>query len=203
MSEREIIKRVEDFAQKSSAKDDIHGFPHVKRVRSMCMKLGKKLNANLEILEIASLLHDVGRIIERTDTKNRNHAELSAVMAEDFLRNLEIILDEEVLENILHCIRAHSFSNNILPRSLEAKILSDSDKLDALGAIGIYRTVGFTVKNSGTLKDVIRHLEEKILTLKSLMYLDISKKIAEKRDALVHQFYYTLKKELSTNSFKS
>ena len=105
-------------------------------------------------------------------------------------------LSQEDFDNIIHCIRVHSFSNNVIPQTLEAKILSDADKLDALGAIGLYRAIGFTVKNKGNISDIIKHLEEKIIKLKDRLFLDISKKIAEKRQKIILDFYKEIKDEI-------
>ena len=82
------------------------------------------------------------------------------------------------------------------PKTLEAKILFDADKLDALGAIGLYRTIGFTIKNFGGIEQVLNHLENKILQLKDLVYLDCSKQIAEKRHELILDFYNQIKREV-------
>ena len=102
---------------------------------------------------------------------------------------------KEDLDNIIHCIRSHSFSNNLKHSTLEAKILFDADKLDAIGAIGLYRTIGFTIKNGGGIEQVIKHLESKILKLKDLVYLDNSKQIAEKRHEIIIDFYNKIKGE--------
>ncbi|TFG00075.1 MAG: HD domain-containing protein [Promethearchaeota archaeon] len=180
----------------NSLRDDIHGFEHVKRVYNVALYIGKKSNANLLILKIAALLHDIGRVQERKEPKPINHAELSAQKALKFLEDLEIDINVEDLKNIVHSIRAHSFSNGIAPETLEAQILSDADKLDALGAIGLYRMIGFTIKNQGDLSAVINHLEKKILNLKDRMHLEISKNIAEERHKIMFEFYKKIKKEL-------
>ena len=80
--------------------------------------------------------------------------------------------------------------------TLEAKILSDADKLDALGAIGLYRTIGFTIKNGGGIEQVINHLENKILHLKDKLHLDESKKIAEQRYNIIADFYTKIKEQI-------
>ncbi|MBY9004657.1 MAG: phosphohydrolase, partial [Candidatus Lokiarchaeota archaeon] len=89
----------------------------------------------------------------------------------------------------------HSFSNKIEPLTLEAKILSDMDKLDALGAVGLYRTIGFTIRNKGGIKQVINHLETKILNLKNHMYLEITREIAEERIEIIQGFYNKIKNQ--------
>jgi len=195
MNEKQILAKVKQFAIKNSEQDDIHGFSHVKRVYSMCIKIGKKLDANLFILKIAALLHDIGRVDEKSYSHGRNHAEISAFKAKNFLNSDMVALSQNDIDNIFHAIRSHSFSNKITPRTLEAKILSDVDKLDAIGAIGIYRTIGYTLRNNGGIDQVIEHLENKILKLKKKMFLDYSKTIADKRHEFVLEFYNKIKKE--------
>ncbi|MFW9988437.1 MAG: HD domain-containing protein [Candidatus Odinarchaeota archaeon] len=189
MIDKNIISKVRKFALDNSEPDDIHGFLHTERVLKLCLHLGKNLDANLLILMIAALLHDIGRNHKNKKTSNKNHAEISSEMASKFLNSYDIRLSQEDFKNIIHSIRSHSFSNNSNPQTLEAKILSDADKLDALGAIGLYRTIAFTVKNNGIIVDVINHLEEKIIKLKDKLYLDISKKIAKKRQKIILDFY--------------
>lgn len=195
MTENKIISKVKKFAIENSDRDDIHGFNHTKRVYKTCIELGKQLNANLFILKISALLHDIGRNCESNGKQKRNHAELSAKMALKFFNSSDIILSQNDIKLIIHCIRAHSFSNKIIPETLEAKILSDADKLDAIGAIGLYRTIGFTVRNKEGLEQVIKHLENKIMKLNDELYLDISKEMAEARQQIILDFYNKIRKE--------
>ena len=194
MNNNEILSKVRTFAYNNSEKNDIHGFQHVERVLKLSSEIGVVLNANLPVIKIAALLHDVGRYLKKDD-EVKNHAEISAEIAENFIikNNLAIAIGD--VDNILHCIRAHSFSNKLKPKTLEAKILSDVDKLDALGAIGLYRTIGFTILRNGGLDDVIEHLENKILKLKNRLYLDISKEIAKSREKLIIKFYNEIKEQ--------
>lgn len=195
MIDNNIISKVRKFTFDNSEKDDIHGFNHVERVYEICIKIGEKLDANIDLLKISVLLHDIGRIDEKNDSLKRNHAEISAEKAFKFLTSQDFNISIDDVDKIIHCIKAHSFSNNIIPKTLEAKILSDVDKLDALGAIGLYRTIGFTVKNQGGIDQIIEHLENKIMKLKDLLVLDISRNIAEKRQQIILDFYNKIKKE--------
>lgn len=197
MSVNTFLSIIKKYAISNSEPNDIHGFPHVQRVYNTCMQIGTELNANLSILKISALLHDVGRVEEKKTPQNRNHAEISAEKAVKFLKNNSFKLSIEEIENISHCIRAHSFSNKVAAKTLEAKILSDADKIDALGAIGIYRTIGFTIKDGGGIEQVINHLEDKIIKLMDLFYLDLSKQIATTRYDLVMTYYNKLIKEIS------
>ena len=195
MLEKEIVSIVRKYAYKKSEKDDIHGFLHVERVLNLCLQLGKKLGANLFVLQIAALLHDIGRNNKKKTYSNKNHAEISAEMASKFLKSNDFELSQEDYDNIINSIKAHSFSNKIIPKTLEAKILSDADKLDALGAIGLYRTIGFTIKNQGGIEQVIEHLENKIMKLKDQLYLGFSENFAEERQRIILDFYNQIKIE--------
>lgn len=196
MKNNNIVAAIRKFALNNTSYDDIHGFPHVRRVLNLCLNIGKSLDANIVVLRIAALLHDIGRLKEKDNTLKGNHAEISANLASDFLNSNELKLSQKDLENILHCIRAHSFSSKITPQTLEAKILSDADKLDAIGAIGLYRTIGYTLENKGNINDVIKHLEDKILKIKDLLFLEISNVIAEKRHKIIKAFYKEIKEEI-------
>ena len=187
---------IKEYVIANSEQDDIHGFPHVQRVYNLCVQIGQELNADLRILKIAALMHDIGRNSEKSNLNDLNHAEISANIARKYLNSFDSEISKSSIDKIVHCIRAHSFSNKIKPNILEAKILSDVDKLDALGAIGLYRTIGFTIKNRGGIDQVIRHLKEKILVLKNLMYLDATRKIAEQREQLILDFYNQILGEL-------
>jgi len=196
MNVDEILSAVRTFAYNNSENDDLHGFKHVERVHNLSVQIGTALNANLLIIKIAALLHDVGRIYEKKNDAN-NHAEISAEMAEKFFQKTNFNITNDNVENIIHSIRAHSFSNNIKPKTLEAKILSDADKLDALGAIGLYRTIiySFKLKNGG-IEKVIEHLEKKIIKLKDGLYLEVSKQIAEERSIIIKDFYDKIREEI-------
>lgn len=194
MDEKELLQLVENYSKDNSDEDDIHGFGHVQRVYQTCIKIGKKTDADLFILRISSLLHDIGRKNNYDHEKDLNHANISAQMTQKFLTSINYEFSNTQLENINHTIEAHSFSNQVIPKTLEAKILSDADKLDALGAIGLYRTIGFTIKNGGNLYDVLEHLENKIMILKTKLYLNISKEMAKKKEKIIISFYDEIKK---------
>ncbi|MBD3196125.1 MAG: HD domain-containing protein [Candidatus Lokiarchaeota archaeon] len=188
------LSQIKQFALSKSQKNDIHGFEHVMRVYKTVLELGNNLGADLNILKVSALLHDIGRTTEKKD--GQNHAEISAKLARQYLSDNSLNLGNDFINEVFHAISAHSFSNNILAETLEAQILSDADKLDALGAIGLYRTIGFTIENDGDLNDVIAHLTNKILKLGETLYLDHSKSIAEGRMKIVRNFYEEIRKEI-------
>lgn len=117
-----------------------HNLDHVMRVHNMCIFLAKyEEKVDLDILIPAALLHDIGRVIESQDKSGKtDHAILGAEMAEDILRNLDY--NEEEIEKIKHCIITHRYRSGNEPKTIEAKMLFDADKLDVIGSIGIART---------------------------------------------------------------
>ena len=73
MDDHDFILIVKRFSSENSDQDDIHGYPHVERVFKTCIQLGTQMNANMQILKISALLHDIGRIkeINAPNEKNR------------------------------------------------------------------------------------------------------------------------------------
>lgn len=126
--------------------DPGHRIDHVMRVTNTALKLAKHENASLEIVLPAIILHDSQPVSKFSE--NRHNA--SALSAENTIRLLqEWNYPSEFLPSIKHAILAHSFSARIPAETLEAKVIQDADRLDALGSTGIARTmaVGFTHGN--------------------------------------------------------
>ena len=134
----ELRKISHDYCSKEGG---AHGPDHSERVYQMAMRLGKTLNGDLEVLAAAGLLHDIGRAKERAGKGTICHAEYGAELAGSILEQLGY--QQETINKICHCIRAHRYRGTCRPQSLEAKILFDADKLDSIGAIGIGRAFLF------------------------------------------------------------
>lgn len=116
-----------------------HSMAHVWRVYRLCLKLAEKeTNVDVEVLELASLLHDIARVREDTDdTGMTDHAVLGAAMAEPILRDAGY--PEATIRDVCSCIETHRFRGDAVPVTIEAKLLFDADKIDSLGAVGIAR----------------------------------------------------------------
>jgi len=124
-----------------------HDFSHTQRVLNLCMHIGEEEGADTQILYAAALLHDIGR--EQGDANGLCHAEVSAKMARPILEKAGF--PPEKIEPVIHCIATHRFRGDAIPFSLEAKILFDCDKLDAIGAIGICRAYAYCGENGQRL----------------------------------------------------
>jgi uncharacterized protein len=124
---------VRDSAQSA---DVAHDLEHIRRVVRNARAIAAAEGGLLEVLIPAAWLHDC--IALPKDSEERATASrLAAEAATAFLK--EIGYPAEYLAGIAHAIEAHSFSANIRPETLEARIVQDADRLDAIGAVGIAR----------------------------------------------------------------
>ncbi|BAD84669.1 metal-dependent phosphohydrolase, HD superfamily [Thermococcus kodakarensis KOD1] len=190
---RELIETVREFAKSFFDREGTHGFSHVERVFNLCMHIGKEEGADLEVLALAALLHDIARPLEDSG-KVEDHALEGARIARRYLRSLGY--PEDKVEAVAHAIEAHRFSRGPEPATLEAKILSDADKLDAIGAVGIARVFMYSGEHGRGIDASIKHFEEKILKLKDLMYTETARKMAEERHRFTEEFIERLRREI-------
>ncbi len=109
--------------------DPAHDFDYVLRVLALAERLALAEGADLEIVRPATLLHDAAR------GEGGDHAQAGAELA----RRLLAGHPPEKVEAVAHAIAAHRFRTGPAPQSLEARVLHDADKLDAIGAIGVAR----------------------------------------------------------------
>jgi uncharacterized protein len=118
-----------------------HDWEHTRRVHAICMHIGRRAGADLAVLGPAAYLHDIGRHRQDASGGAVCHAREGAATAAALLADYPLAPDQ--LENVLHCIATHRYRGGRAPRTLEARILFDADKLDAIGAVGIARTFLF------------------------------------------------------------
>jgi uncharacterized protein len=101
------------------------------------------------------------------------------------------------IESTLDAIRTHRFSEGLEPTSLEGKILSDADKLDAIGAIGVFRAIAHAVETGVGLRGFLKHVDEKLLKLKELMHTKAALTLAKHRHRVLEAFVDQLRDEVS------
>ena len=119
-----------------------HDWDHTLRVIANCRRLLDKIpEADAEIVEMAALLHDIGRPAEYADSRRICHAQIGAEMALKML--LQLGAEEDFAQKVSECVRTHRYRDRQPPLTIEAKIVYDGDKLDSLGAIGIVRAAVF------------------------------------------------------------
>lgn len=179
-----------------------HDYFHTLRVYKMATNIANEENANLEIVQLAALLHDVDDIKLSPET----HANKDNAV--NFL--LQHYVDENKLQNICQIISEISFAgkDSVIPESLEGKCVQDADRLDAVGAVGIARAFAYGGSHGRMMhnpeieptldmgKEVyqshisttINHFYEKLFLLKGLMNTTTARRIAEKREKYMKEY---------------
>ena len=146
--------RIETWViEQMKSADSGHGIDHVRRVVGNAKRIGPSENAKLEIYLPAAWLHDCV-IVAKNSPQRRMASALAAQSAERFLA--EIGYPREWIAPISHCILAHSFSANVPCQTIEAKVVQDSDRLEAVGAIGLARCL----MTGGSMGQRLYHPEE-------------------------------------------
>lgn len=164
-----------------------HDYFHLKRVVENALKIGKAENADLFLVELSAWLHDVG------DYKLHDGVDRSEELVKEFL--LTQNLSGELIDKVNEIISQVSFSKGNSVTSLEAKVVQDADRLDAIGAIGIARAFAFGGSRGRELwnpdqpeSTTVQHFYDKLLKLKDLMNTETAKVIAEKRHRFLEEF---------------
>lgn len=187
-----------------------HGWDHAERVWKLCEHIGTAEGADLEILALAAFLHDICRAEEKAAGGKVCHAQRGAEQAGEILTGQGY--RQETVEKVVHCIAAHRFRRNrVKPKSLEAKILFDADKLDALGAVGVGRAFLFAgevgarlhnpeadIQNTraySTEDTAFREFSVKLSRIKDRMLTPTGKRMAEERHHFMSDFFERLTRE--------
>jgi len=208
----DIIEKTKTFvAEVLEGEPSNHDISHIERVENMCIRIQSSEGGDLKALRLAALLHDVG--IVREHEQGGDHAEYSAEIAQDFLSENDI--DNVLIDHVVSCIRTHRFSRGMIPESIEGQILQDADRIDALGAVGIFRSLLSMgalrgLKHaSGMIKESSmnayaqdpfegfeEYMERKPFKIMDRLNTDTSRDIATERLKIMEAFLEQLKKEV-------
>jgi uncharacterized protein len=180
-----------------------HAWDHTLRVYRLCNRIGAAEGADLDVVRIAALLHDIGRSRQDAEHGRICHAREGERLARPLVA--ELALEPQCRENVLHCIRAHRFRGEDRPRTLEARVLFDADKLDAIGAVGVARAFLFAGEVGARLHnpeaDVARtrpYSEDdtgyreyrlKLCRIRERMLTDAGRALAEARHQFMEAFF--------------
>ena len=190
--------------------DPSHDFAHILRVIENCRRFGATVNANLELLLPAAILHDVVNL-------PKNHPERLQASQMAGEKSRQVLSDagynEIEIAKIVEIITEHSYSLGRKPSSIESAVLQDADKLDALGAIGIMRTVtcgcrmgssyydpSDPIPNERALNDkafTVDHFFAKLFKLSALMNTEAAKLEANQRTQFMKDFLKQLTEEIT------
>jgi uncharacterized protein len=187
-----------------------HGPDHTERVHKTALHIGRLMNAQLDVLSAAALLHDIGRRYETEEQGKICHAEKGGELARGILEKLGF--DPRLTDEIIHCVEAHRYRGEMVPKTLEAKILYDADKLDSIGAIGIGRAFLFAGEMGAKLHNesdveildckpyskedtAYREFKFKMSKIKDRMLTPEGKRLAEERHDFMEVFFERLERE--------
>ncbi len=192
--DQDIIEKIKAYVQGLFAEDSGgHDTTHTLRVYENAMKIASSEECDMETVALAALLHDADdhKLFDTEDLYN----------ARAFLRSAGISGDKE--EKICRVISEVSFSANRdrAPSSIEAMIVRDADRLDAMGAIGVARTFAYGGLHGRKLSDSVEHFREKLLLLKDMMTTDMGREMAEKRHAFLEDFLREYEEETDENRY--
>jgi len=205
MNQQEIIDRTATFIKEQlSGESSGHDWWHVYRVWKSAVRIGKQEQADLFVVELAALLHDIA------DWKfHDGNDEVGPQRAAEWLQTLQV--DANIIAHICQIIRDISFKGagvTTTMHSIEGKVVQDADRLDAIGAIGIARTFAYGGSKgremynpdvSPLLHDsfeaykqnqshTINHFYEKLLLLKERMNTATARQLAEQRHRVMEEY---------------
>jgi uncharacterized protein len=194
----------------SANRDSAHDFDHVLRVVHLADRIAQIEGADRDIVRAAALLHDIG-----LDEGRAGHETSAANRAKEILSAQGY--DEIFCAAVAHAIESHRFRSGPTPQTLEAQVLFDADKLDAIGAIGVARAFAFgahrgqklwgavppdyTDQMDGTEADPRKHtavheFHVKLSKIKDRMFTPTGKRLAEERHAFMVAYYEQLDREV-------
>ena len=205
MDKKRVVCETEVYVKETLARDSSgHDWWHVYRVRQNALNIGRHEAADLFVVELAALLHDIA------DFKLHGGDEtLGTKVAQRWLEKLGV--DGQTIAHVVEIIKGLSFKGanvDATMRTKEGRVAQDADRLDAIGAIGIGRAFAYGGYKGRLLYDpeikpqkhssfeaykrntspTINHFYEKLLLLKGLMNTETARKIAEARHEVMEQF---------------
>jgi len=212
MNEEAVLKKTEEYIRnKFSGEGSGHDWWHIYRVRNIAIRITARENADLFVVQLAALLHDIA------DWKfNNGDFNAGPKLAREWLEKLQV--GEDVISQVCEIIKEVSFKGAGVTAKMtttEGMIVQDADRLDAIGAIGIARTFAYGGHRGQEIfnPDVrpewhdsfeeyknctgstINHFYEKLLLLKDLMNTETARKIAMERHRYMEQFLDRFYKE--------
>ncbi len=206
MNQKELkqLEQIKEYTEKVLLNDKTgHNMDHIYRVVRSAEKIQKVEGGNLFIILSGAYLHDV------LDDKLVSDIELARQSLISFMNEIGISEKESlhIFEVIDHVSFSHQLEQGDEILSLEAQIVQDADRLDAIGAIGIGRTfyyggrkghamydASFPPRENMTKEDyrinqtVINHFYEKLFKLRGMMQTQTAKKMAERKQNLMEMF---------------
>lgn len=187
-------KKFNEYHSAHEVDDKSHDIGHFQRVFNTAMKIQSKLGGDELVILTACYFHDIVTLPKNHPNRNRSSI-LAAEKTLSILSNTFPNFPKALYPNVEHAICAHSFSAKIKPETIEAKIVQDADRLEALGAIGLARVFYTAGRLGNALFDgndlfadnraldeksyALDHFQQKLLTLPRTMQTSEGRKMAK------------------------
>lgn len=205
MDKEEVVKQTAQYARKTlEGEGSGHDWWHVQRVWNNAVNIAKKEKADIFVIELAALLHDIAdwKFYGGDDS-------VGPQKAREWLEKLNV--EEDIISHVCEIIKELSFKGAGVKsriRTKEGMVVQDADRLDAMGAIGVARAFAYGghkgreiyhpeikpvmhesfEQYKNTVGTTVNHFYEKLLLLKDLMNTETGKKIAEERHKYMEQY---------------
>ncbi|MBD5170234.1 MAG: HD domain-containing protein [Oscillibacter sp.] len=179
-----------------------HDVSHTLRVYQTACRLAEAEHADLRIVQLAALLHDVDD--RKLSPETHEHKDRAVA----FMKSQN--LGGDVIQQVCRIISEVSYAgkDSVVPSSVEGKCVQDADRLDALGAIGIARTFAYGGSRGRVMYDpeikpdlnmsgeayhrhvstTVNHFYEKLFLLRDMMNTETARAIAEHRTQYMHSY---------------
>ena len=193
----------------AQAGDAAHDLEHVRRVVRNAKQLAAAEGARLEVVVPAAWLHDCVTV-PKNSPQRAQASRLAAEQAAQWLH--EWRYSGEWVPEILHAIEAHSFTAGLTPRTLEARVVQDADRLEAIGAVGLARCLmlgGAMGRPLYAPEDpfcerrppddraaAVDHFYTKLLKLEGTMQTESGRREARQRTEFLREFLAQLRREI-------
>lgn len=187
-----------------------HGWDHTTRVLALARRIAEAEGADPVLVAAGALLHDIGRSREDASEGKVCHAAAGAELARQVLHGIGAT--PGFIDQVAHCVASHRYRGHVKPATLEARVVHDADKLDAMGAVGIGRAFQFAGEVGARLHDpdvdvektasytvedtAYREYRVKLSRLRERMLTDAGRRLAEDRHAFMEAFFDRLNHEV-------
>lgn len=196
MNKEDILIKAQEYIKETFLKEGTgHDYYHIERVVINARKILRTEQADSFIIELAAWLHDLG------DHKLHNGIDKSEELISAFLKSLAV--EQSIIDRIIEIVSQVSFSKGNRPSSIEAEIVQDADRLDAIGAIGIARCFAYGGSKNRILyspdekeNSSIQHFYDKLFKLKDLMNTESAKLIAANRHSFMEEYIAEFYREI-------
>ncbi|HEY4246851.1 MAG TPA: HD domain-containing protein [Lacunisphaera sp.] len=192
--------------------DVAHDLGHVSRVVKNARRLAGTERARLDVVLPAAWLHDCV-VVPKDSPRRKEASQEAATQAVHWLRDWGYA--KELLPDIAHAIEAHSFSAAIQPRTIEAKVVQDADRLEAIGAVGLARCLMLSgamgrplfVENDPFCENrvaddhisAVDHFFTKLIKIEMRMQTESGRTEARQRTKFLQSFLDELRREIEPN----